>query len=121
MPSRNSHLALIQTASGISPTGPSLPRHLSAAPPLLLPTGRCARHLPDCARPPRLPARALPLPPHPRRADVHIEILSFPAVEAAPSPAAAHAASTSATRIAHPPALRSGACARRVRAVRPAS
>src|SRR5258708_13650564 len=83
MPRQASDFVVIQTAFGISPADPSLPRPLSAGQPLRLPAGQCAPHLLDCAQPPRWPAPAPLLPPHPRQANVHSEILSFPAVAAA--------------------------------------
>src|SRR6202521_5647606 len=116
-----SAVAFIQTAFGISPAGPSLPKHPSSIRPLLLPTGQCAPRPLGCAQPPRWPAPAFLLPSHPRQANAHLEILSFRAAAAAPSPVAVRAAPTSATPIAHPPAFRSDACARRGHATRPAS
>src|SRR6266478_1959035 len=77
---------LTRTASEISPTDPSPHPPRAAIPPLPLPVGRCAPYLRDCAQPPRWPAPASPLPPHPRQASGHIAILSSPAAEAAPSP-----------------------------------
>src|ERR1019366_8728702 len=107
-----------RTVSAVFPADPSLPKPRAATQPFLLPVARYVPHLPDCAQPPRRSASGLPLPPHPQRANASIAILSFPAAAAAPSPTEVRAASTSATPIAHRPALRSGACARRVRAVR---
>ena len=112
---------VIQTVFGIFPTDPSLLRLPAAVPPLLVPAARCAPHLPDCAEPQRWRAPAFPVPLRLRQTDVHIEIPWFPAVSAEPWPGEVRAASAFAVPIAHPPALRSGASARCVHAVRLAS
>src|ERR1700722_20280629 len=87
---------------------------------LLPPISRYGRR-PRCYRPAGLVALAVLLPPHLRPVDAHIEILLSPVAGATLSPAADHAASISARRIAHPLRFRMNAGAQSDRAVRPAS
>src|SRR5258706_12353715 len=104
-PNMASRGAFTQTASETAPTDPSPQRPLSAGQPLRLPTRQCAPHLPDCAQVPRRPAPAPLLPPHPRQANVHSEILSFPPVAPVLWRVAVRPALVFAMLFAHPPPI----------------
>src|SRR5277367_724743 len=107
---------VIRIACEIFPFDLSRPRVHGGVQRLLPPISQYGRRR-RCFRRAGLVALAASLLPHLRPVDAHIEILSYPAAAATLSPAADHAASISARRIAHPPGSRMSAGARSVRAV----